>query len=179
MISVVVPTYNESGNIRMLVSKIDEVLQGIEYEIIYVDDSTDNTPEVIKEVARDYKNVKLLHREGKRGLATALHEGFKMAKGEYIASIDGDLQHPPYVIKIMYEALRGGADICIPSRKIEGGKRTGLKWYRKLISNWAKRIGQLILPCLKNISDPTSGMFMIRKKVIKVLQLQLFFVIIS
>lgn len=172
MISVVVPTYNESKNIKKLVSKVDEALKGIEYEIIYVDDSTDNTPEVIREVSKEYKSVKLIHREGKRGLATALHEGFKMAKGEYIASMDGDLQHPPYVLKKLYDALENGADMAIPSRKIDGGKRSGLNWYRKLISRWAKKVGHMILPCLKNISDPTSGMFMIKREVIEGVKLE-------
>ena len=62
MLSVVVPTFNEGKNIRNLVTQIDDALKGIDYEILFVDDSKDNTPDVIREVAKDFPQIRLEHR---------------------------------------------------------------------------------------------------------------------
>ena len=162
MLSVVVPTFNEGKNIRNLVTQINDALKGIDYEILFVDDSKDNTPEVIMEVAKDFPQVRMEHRTGETGLATAVLKGFELAKGEYMACMDADLQHPPIVLKYMYKAMESGADFCIPSRLIPGGDDGGLNWYRKFVSGTARKIGQWMLPCLRQISDPTSGLFMFR-----------------
>ena len=95
MLSVVVPTFNEGKNIRNLVTQIDEALKGIDYEILFVDDSKDDTPQIIMEVAKDFPAVRMEHRTGESGLATAVLKGFRLAKGEYMACMDADLQHPP------------------------------------------------------------------------------------
>ena len=120
MLSVVVPTFNEGKNIRNLVTQIDDALKGIPYEIVFVDDSKDDTPQVIMEVAKDFPAVRMEHRTGETGLATAVLKGFSLAKGEYMACMDADLQHPPIVLKYMYKAMESGADFCIPSRLIPG-----------------------------------------------------------
>lgn len=172
MLSVVVPTFNEGKNIRNLVTQIDAALKGIDYEIVFVDDSKDDTPEVILKVAEDFPAVRLEHRENGTGLATAVLRGFEIAKGDYLACMDADLQHPPIVLKYMYKALESGADFCIPSRLIPGGDDGGLNWYRKFVSGTARKIGQWMLPCLRKISDPTSGLFMFRREVIANANLQ-------
>ena len=148
MLSVVVPTFNEGKNIRNLVTQINDALKGIDYEILFVDDSKDNTPEVIMEVAKDFPQVRMEHRTGETGLATAV------------------------VLKYMYKAMESGADFCIPSRLIPGGDDGGLNWYRKFVSGTARKIGQWMLPCLRQISDPTSGLFMFRREVIAHADLQ-------
>ena len=148
MLSVVIPTFNESKNIRNLVAQIDVALKGVDYEIVFVDDSKDNTPDVIMEVAKEYPQVRMEHRKNGTGLATAVLDGFKLAKGEYMACMDADLQHPPIVLKYMYRAMESGADFCIPSRLIPGGDDGGLNWYRKFVSGTARKIGQVMLPCL-------------------------------
>mgnify|MGYP000768688872 FL=1 len=112
------------------------------------------------------------HRTGETGLATAVLKGFSLAKGEYMACMDADLQHPPIVLKYMYKAMESGADFCIPSRLIPGGDDGGLNWYRKFVSGTARKIGQFMLPCLRKISDPTSGLFMFRREVIENADLQ-------
>ena len=151
MLSVVIPTFNESKNIRNLVTQIDDALKGIDYEIVFIDDSKDNTPDVINEVAKDFPAVRMEHRTNGTGLATAVLRGFKIAKGEYLACMDADLQHPPIVLKYMYKAMESGADFCIPSRLIPGGDDGGLNWYRKFVSWTARKIGQVMLPCLRKI----------------------------
>ena len=172
MLSVVVPTFNEGKNIRNLVTQIDEALKGIDYEILFVDDSKDDTPQIIMEVAKDFPAVRMEHRTGESGLATAVLKGFRLAKGEYMACMDADLQHPPIVLKYMYKAMEAGADFCIPSRLIPGGDDGGLNWYIKFVSGTARKIGQIMLPCLRQISDPTSGLFMFRREVIEHADLQ-------
>ena len=167
MLSVVVPSYNEGGNVRELVKETDAALKGIDYEIIFVDDSTDDTPEIINAVSEEYPGVRLIHRENEKGLATAVLRGFKEAKGAYLACMDADLQHPPITLKYMYYALEEGADVCVPSRFLPGGSDGGLNSYRKAVSWTARKIGQKILPPLAKLTDPTSGLFMIRRQVIE------------
>lgn len=166
-ISIVVPTYNESENVGNLVNQIDYALRGIEYEVIFVDDSTDNTPETINKIIAENPNVRLFHRDTEKGLATAVLKGFSLAQGDYIAVMDADLQHPPKILRSMYAVMETGVDFCIPSRFIPGGSDGGLNLYRKLVSGVARYIGKILLPCLRKITDPTSGLFMFRREAIK------------
>ncbi len=112
-ISIVVPTYNESENVGNLVNQIDYALRGREYEVIFIDDSTDDTPEAIKRVMGENHNVRMEHRETEKGLATAVLKGFSLASGDYIAVMDADLQHPPAILKSMYAVMETGADFCV------------------------------------------------------------------
>lgn len=166
MISIVVPTYNEKDNVGNLVNQIDYALRGIDYEVIFVDDSTDETPEVIKKVMEENGRVRLEHRTEEKGLATAVLKGFSLSKGDYVAVMDADLQHPPKILKSMYAVMETGVDFCVPSRFIPGGSDGGLGPYRKLVSAVARYIGKILLPCLRKITDPTSGLFMFRREVI-------------
>ena len=166
-ISVVVPTYNEAENVGNLVNQIDYALKGIDYEVIFVDDSTDDTVDAIKAVMAENPHVRMEHRETEKGLATAVLKGFSLAEGDYIAVMDADLQHPPAILRSMYAVMETGVDFCVPSRFIPGGSDGGLGPYRKLVSGVARYIGKIMLPSLRKITDPTSGLFMFRKEVIK------------
>ncbi|MCR5486010.1 MAG: polyprenol monophosphomannose synthase [Lachnospiraceae bacterium] len=166
-LSVIVPTYNEAGNVEALVSRIDKALEGIVHDIWFIDDSTDQTPEVLQRLSEQNPGVHYEHRTGEKGLATAVIRGFEIADGDFLACMDADLQHPPEILRPMTAALRSGADLCIPSRLIPGGSDGGLNWYRKLVSGTARWMGKIALPCLRNISDPTSGLFMFRKKILE------------
>ena len=166
-VSIVVPSYNEKDNVVNLVTQIDEALKGIDHEIIFVDDSTDDTPQVIEKVMETNPGVRLKHRDDEKGLATAVILGFKIAEGDYLAVMDADLQHPPAILRSMYAALETGVDFCIPSRFIPGGSDGGLNLYRKIVSGTARYIGKILLPCLRKITDPTSGLFMFRKEAIQ------------
>ncbi len=171
-ISIVVPTFNESENVGNLVNQIDYALRGIEYEVIFVDDSNDNTPEAIGKVMEENPNVRMEHRETEKGLATAVLRGFSLADGDYIAVMDADLQHPPAILRSMYAVMETGVDFCVPSRFIPGGSDGGLGPYRKLVSGVARYIGKIMLPSLRKITDPTSGLFMFRREVIEGADLQ-------
>lgn len=167
MISIVVPTFNEKDNVGNLVNQIDYALRGIDYEVIFVDDSNDETPDVIRQVMKENDRVRLEHRTTEKGLATAVLKGFSLSKGDYVAVMDADLQHPPKILKSMYAVMETGVDFCVPSRFIPGGSDGGLGPYRKLVSAVARYIGKILLPCLRKITDPTSGLFMFRREVIE------------
>ena len=168
-LSVVVPTFNEAGNVEELALQVGEALCGIDYNILFIDDSDDNTPEVLKELCDKDPHCSYHHREGEErtGLATAVIEGFHMADGVFLACMDADLQHPPAILRPMYAAMLSGADMCIPSRLIKGGSDGGLNIVRKFISGTARWMGKAALSSLRNISDPTSGLFMFRKEMLE------------
>ncbi len=171
-LSIVVPTFNESGNVGYLAERIDKALNGIDYNIFFIDDSTDDTPDVLKKLSENDPHVRFEHRENEKGLATAVIRGFNIADGDFLACMDADLQHPPEILRPMYAAMMSGADMCIPSRLITGGSDGGLNLYRKFVSGTARWMGKVMLPCLRNVSDPTSGLFMFRKDMLEGADLQ-------
>lgn len=125
-LTVVVPTYNEKNNVFPLVEKIKQALSksNYDYEILFVDDSIDETPHVIQQIMKDNKQTCLIHRkeEERTGLATAFIKGFEEAKGKYICCLDADLQHPPEKIITMLEnAIAENADIVVASRYTKMG----------------------------------------------------------
>ena len=119
-ISIIVPTYNEQGNIIPLVHRIDQSLQAnnIAYEIIFVDDhSVDQTREVIVQMAKVFP-ITLLVKSGERGKAQSIIEGTKQAQYDIICMIDGDLQYPPEAIPEMVSSVENTADIVVANRAV-------------------------------------------------------------
>lgn len=168
MLSIIIPTYNEGDNISKIVDKINEVLNEKEYEIIFVDDSNDDTIQKLEFVSGKNKNVRYFHRINERGLATAVVKGFSEAKGEMIAVMDSDLQHPPEVlVSMLYAIEKENADIVLPTRFINGGTDGGLNIFRKLISFIARNLANIFIKKLREFSDNTSGYFMFKKEVIE------------
>lgn len=97
-VSVIVPTFNEAANVPELIARIDAAVTGLEAEIIFVDDSTDNTPQVIAGV--DSRTaVRVIHRlDPVGGLSGAVVAGIRESLGDWVIVMDGDLQHPPEMI---------------------------------------------------------------------------------
>lgn len=166
-LSIVVPTYNERDNVRILTERILASLAGSGYsfEIVFVDDSRDDTPTILAKLAAEYPCVKFMHRSGERGLASAVVKGFAMSCGNYIVVMDADLQHPPELLPTILKRL-ARVDVVIPSRFITGGSDGGLNVFRKLVSWTARLIGQLSVRRLRVISDCTSGYFGFHRSVI-------------
>lgn len=167
-LSVVIPTYNESKNIPLVVQKLNGVLRGCGlglYEIIIVDDdSPDGTWKTAIDVARVTPNVFVVHRTTARGLATAVVRGWQVARGQYLAVIDGDLQHPPEAIVQLWRELELGADLAVASRHVPGGGISDWGLLRRAVSRTAQLIGLLILPdVVGRVSDPMSGYFVVRR----------------
>ncbi len=102
LLSIVVPLYNEEDNVVLLTQKINESLEGYNYQIVYVDDfSTDNTRIKVKEM--DDEKVHLIELKKNYGQSLALAAGIDYAEGEYIITMDGDLQNDPSDIPQMLE----------------------------------------------------------------------------
>ncbi|MDR1412319.1 MAG: glycosyltransferase [Actinomycetes bacterium] len=168
LLSVIVPTMNEAHNVVPLAQQISDTLATVTpYEIIYVDDSTDDTPQVLAKLSeQNPATIRYLHRNHNTGLARAVVDGFAMARGDVLAVIDGDLQHPPCLLSTMFREIQSGADVVLPSRYTESEKSEGLNVIRQTISSGAKRLGNLFIPELRSITDPTGGYFMLRSAVI-------------
>ncbi|MFC8515832.1 glycosyltransferase [Streptomyces sp. NPDC057257] len=168
-VTIVVPTYNESANIRQLLHQITEsVPTRLPCEVVFVDDSTDDTPEVIQEAAKDCPYpVTLLHREEPvGGLGGAVVEGMKAAGSDWIVVMDGDCQHPPSLVpELVATGERAHAGLVVASRYIKGGSRAGLAGsYRVAVSRGATWLTKSLFPRrLHGISDPMSGFFAIRR----------------
>lgn len=118
-VSIVVPTWNEVGNVTELVERIDRAmaLGKITYELIFVDDhSTDGTRARLRELSAEYPLVVYL-KKGERGKAQSLLQGFQYASYPTIAMIDADLQYPPEAIPAMFAEMKyGGCDIVVADR---------------------------------------------------------------
>ena len=165
-ISIIIPTYNERDNITPLVERIDHALSGYDYEIVFVDDgSQDGTAELATALSTDYP-VKVMVRQGKRGLASAVVDGLKQATGQIMGVMDADLQHPPEVVPDLLREIKGGVDIAIASRYIEGGGCQGWGLTRRIMSKAAIVLAHLLLPSTRQIKDPISGFFMFKRPVV-------------
>ena len=171
MITVIIPTFNERNNTVAIVDRINDAMRNIDYEVLFVDDSTDDTEQILKSLSLRDRHVRYIHRDNERGLATAVVKGFKEAKGNIVAVMDGDLQHPPELLPLMYEGIMNGHDVVIPSRFIPGGDDGGLNIFRKMISFTARCIACISIKSLRHLTDVTSGVFMIRKEVLHDAQL--------
>lgn len=171
MLSVIVPTFNERENVRVITERIANALHDIQFEIVFVDDSVDETPQMLEKLSEQYAYVSFYHRVGERGLATAVIYGFQKAKGDILIVMDADLQHPPELLPQMMKEIEAGADMVVPSRFIPGGDDGGLAIHRKLVSWVARGIGQALLKPVRISTDPTSGFFMFRRAVIDHAQL--------
>jgi dolichol-phosphate mannosyltransferase len=167
MLSIIIPVFNEKDNIQELFLRITKTLSEIDYEMIFVDDSTDETPSIIAFISKENPRIILNHRENEKGLSTAVIKGFELASGDILSVMDGDLQHPPELLIDMFHQISNGADIVVPSRFILGGSDGGLNLFRKVISATARYIGKIFLPSLRKVSDPTGGLFMFKKEIIK------------
>jgi dolichol-phosphate mannosyltransferase len=166
-LSIIIPTFNEKNNVSTLATKIRTLLQEQKcmYEILFVDDSVDDTPIILEQLSCEFNEVRFIHRHNERGLASAVVNGFEHSQGSYIIVMDADLQHPPELIPLILKRLVQ-ADIVIPSRFVPGGSDGGLTLFRKFISAAARGIGCISIKKLRCISDTTSGYFGCKRSVI-------------
>lgn len=166
-LSVIVPTFNESENIAVLIDRLRTALSGVAWEVIVVDDdSPDATAEVVRAIGADDARVRCLRRVGRRGLAGACLEGMLASQARYAAVIDADLQHDETLLPPMLMKLRAGeADVVVGTRYSQGGGAETFSSERKWISRWATRLANKVLGL--SLSDPLSGFFMLRRDVVE------------
>ncbi len=171
-LSVVVPTYNEAENAAPLLQRVTTALAGIDFELIFIDDSTDGTERVLEALATGEPRLRVIHRTGRRGLATAVTEGIALAKGDVVCVLDADLQHPPELLPALREALeQAGADLAIASRHVPGGSEE-LAVGRRIVSRVATLLAWVLLGRARAVSDPLSGFFAFRRAVVDGVRLQ-------
>jgi dolichol-phosphate mannosyltransferase len=171
-VSVIVPTFNEAPNIHALVRRVSLATVGLDAEIIFVDDSTDDTPNVIRTVdALSLMPLRLIHRSVPiGGLSGAVLDGLAASEGEWCLVMDGDLQHPPEMIPILLEAGWGsGADVVVGSRHVAGGSSKGLdNGVRHAVSNLSNILTRAMFPVrLRDCSDPMTGFFAVRRAAVE------------
>jgi dolichol-phosphate mannosyltransferase len=167
-VSVIVPTFNEAPNIHSLVQRVSAATVGLDAEIIFIDDSTDDTPRVIRAVdTLKLMPLRLIHRaEPVGGLSGAVMDGLAASDSEWCLVMDGDLQHPPEMIPVILESGReSGADIVVASRHVKGGSSGGLdNLLRHAVSNLSNIVTRAMFPIrLRNCSDPMTGFFAVRR----------------
>jgi dolichol-phosphate mannosyltransferase len=169
-LTVIVPTRNESGNVAPLVARLDAALGDTDAEILFVDDSSDQTPQEIKIVASSVaRPVRLLHREGAQrggGLGSAVLAGLRESNATWAVVMDGDLQHPPEIVpELARVGAATGADVVVASRYLGSGSAAGLSSAtRQRVSGGATKLARMVFPRrLGGCSDPMSGFFAVRR----------------
>lgn len=170
-LSVIVPTRNEAGNVVVLLNSIKNTFGDTCIEVIFVDDSTDQTPHVVTAAIRHFPtlNVRLIHRQPKQqsgGLGGAVIVGLNAARSEYVCVMDGDLQHPPKLIpSLLKQAKDKQVDMVIATRRCKDSECEGLSALRDLASRGLDLLGRIFfIKQLRGVSDPLTGFFLVRKR---------------
>ena len=162
-LSVIVPTFNERDNVAVLFARLAETLEGISWEVIFVDDnSPDGTWQAVQEMAQRDARVRCIRRIGRRGLSGACIEGILASSAPCVAVMDADLQHDETQLPKMLGLLqRGEAELVVGSRYIDGGNADSFNRQRRGASEFATTLAKKLLRV--EIADPMSGFFMIRR----------------
>ena len=164
-ISIVVPTYNERGNVENLTRRVFASVDPAAAELILVDDnSPDGTAEAVNAIADEFP-IRCVVRTEERGLATAVIRGLREARGDLIVSMDADLSHPPEAIPRLLEAMRDPAvQMAIGSRFVPGAA-VDLHWpLHRRLNSWVARM--LARP-LTRVKDMMAGFFCVRREGLK------------
>jgi dolichol-phosphate mannosyltransferase len=162
-LAIVLPTFNERGNLASLVERLDTALAGVSWEAIFVDDdSPDGTSDEARSISRGDRRVRVIHRIGRRGLASAAIEGMMATSAPVVAVMDADHQHDPALLPQMLAAVAAGeCDVAVASRFAEGASTE--QWGRPdrvRASTIANAIARKVTGV--ELSDPMSGYFMLR-----------------
>jgi len=163
-ISIIIPIYKEFDNIEKLYLKIRKYLKRQVYEVIIIDDSSnDGTEELLKKIKKKYKNFNFIIRKKNRDLTQSCFDGIKKAKYDYIQIMDGDLQHnPKYILNLINTLIKNNSDLVVGGRNLINGNNPGLSFIR--------RISSILIMCTfylleKKTIDPMSGFFLFKKNI--------------
>jgi dolichol-phosphate mannosyltransferase len=174
-LALVIPTLREAENICGLLDHVRGVLDplGIPYEILVVDDdSCDGTEEVVSAISRQDPRVRLLIRNGEKGLSGAILHGWQQTDAAVLGVMDADLQHPPELLPDLLEAIRDGRDIAIGSRYTAGGCLGAWNPARKFFSSAAVWVTWPLQQRRLRAKDPMSGFFLVRRRCLEQVRFQ-------
>jgi dolichol-phosphate mannosyltransferase len=162
-LAIILPTFNERGNLAPLVERIDRAIgTAAVWEVIIVDDdSRDGTADEARALAQTDARVRVIQRIGRRGLSSAVIEGFCATAAPFVAVMDADHQHDPALLPGMLAALKSGeVEICVASRFAEGASTA--EWAapeREKLSTYANALARKMTGV--DLTDPMSGYFML------------------
>jgi len=165
LVSIVLPTYNERERIAECIDALMSVMRAnrIDGEVIVVDDnSPDGTASIAESLTTQYP-VRVIRRTGKLGLGSAVRAGFAAAAGTVLGVMDADLSHPPNLLPRLLHALETGADFAVGSRYVPGGGTRDWPLGRWILSRLACLTARPLTP----VRDATSGVFLIRRDVLR------------
>jgi dolichol-phosphate mannosyltransferase len=166
-VSVILPTFNESKNIGIMLDRLDaiRIAAGLDLEVIVVDDnSPDETWKRAQELAStQFPYVRVIRRVHAKGLSSAVLDGFAASQADYLFVMDADLQHDEKILPKMIEKLASTADVVLGSRKVEGGGMGEWSKSRRFVSWGATKLAHIVLRV--PVTDPMSGFFGIRREI--------------
>lgn len=164
-VSIIVPTYKEALNITPLSEQIDEAMRnaGLSYEIVIVDDdSNDGIIDAVNQI-KDKYNIRLFVRKGEKGLSSAVIAGFAHASGNTLVVMDADLSHRPSEIPALVAPIMNNShDFAIGSRFVEGGSASHFNFYRRMNA----KVSKMMARPFTTVSDPMAGFFAFPKKLL-------------
>jgi dolichol-phosphate mannosyltransferase len=174
-LALVIPTLREAANIRTVLDHTRSVLNpiGIPYEIIVVDDdSDDGTGDIVTAIGREDPHVRLVVRKGAKGVAGATLLGWQNTDATILGEMDADLQHPPDLLPALVAAILEGNDVAVGSRYAEGGSLGDWNLPRKLLSAAALWVAIPVQRKQIRVKDPTSGFFLVRRECVDQIEFQ-------
>jgi dolichol-phosphate mannosyltransferase len=145
LLTIVVPVFQERDNVAVLVERVASALDGVNWEILFVDDdSPDETFRAVRDIAARDRRVRLLLRVRRRGLASASIEGMLASTAPFVAVMDADLQHDERLLPVLLDTLMTGElDIVVGSRLVAGGSLGAWSQDRQLASRVATKLSRL------------------------------------
>src|ERR1700678_968991 len=163
-LSVVIPTYKERQNVAPLVASLEASLQGLNWEVIFVDDhSPDHTADAIRKLALTNPRVRIIERVGRRGLSSACIEGMMASPAPCLAVMDADMQHDETILPKMLHLLQSRKlDLVVASRRTAGGSMGEFAKKRVRLSDLGSRVSKLVCHC--DVTDPMSGFFIVNSE---------------
>ena len=169
-VSLIIPTFNEAGNIETLLRKLQSSFleTGVSFELVVVDDdSPDRTWKIALELTKVIPELRVIRRKHVSGLATAVICGWSLSQGKILGVIDGDGQHPADVVPQLLKSLHNGAEIAVASRNLMQGGVSEWPTIRRVLSGGAQALGQLLLPgTIGKVTDPMSGYFFLQREIV-------------
>jgi dolichol-phosphate mannosyltransferase len=163
-LTIVVPTYNERERIAELVEAVFAACRqaSVDLELIIVDDNSPDGTGAVADALAATRRMKVVHREGKLGLGSAVMAGFRAASAGIVGVMDADFSHPPSLVPSMLAAFNAtNADVLVASRYVPGGGTRNWPFRRRALS----RMGSLLAGGLSPLRDATSGFFLIRRAI--------------